>query len=139
MKHKDAYAIMEAIGPVLKARKEIVAAYLFGSAATGMMGHESDIDIGIVLKSGYKARALYPASVARLLDKKLNLKTEIDVRILNDASPRFLFQVLKSGKLIMSKNEKKRVEFETYAISRYLDFKQFYEEYDRKRHERLSA
>ncbi len=136
---RDVERIVQALDPVLGGRREIVAAYLFGSAALGRMHKESDIDIGILLDGKYKPDALYTSKVARIVNKSLALKTEVDVRILNNASSRFLFQVIKSGKLLMSKDEKKRVLFETDAISRYLDFKPFYRMYDEKRHERLCA
>ncbi|MEA3342738.1 MAG: nucleotidyltransferase domain-containing protein [archaeon] len=138
-KKMDVERIVQALGHVLRGRREIVAAYLFGSAAQGRMHKESDIDIGILLDGKYKADALYTSKVARIVNESLALKTEADVRILNNASSRFLFQVIKNGKLLMSKDERERVLFETDAISRYLDFKPFYRMYDEKRHERLCA
>lgn len=132
-------ALIKSLNTSLSARPEITAAYLFGSTATGRTHTQSDIDIGILLKAGYKQAPLYPSKLARTISKIIASKKEPDVRILNNASPRFLFQVIKNGKLIISKNEKKRVQFETNAISQYLDIKPFYEEYDKKRQERLCA
>ncbi len=138
-KANETGAIIKSISACLSAHPEIIAAYLFGSTATGRTHRQSDIDIGILLKTRYKQSPLYSSRLARSISKILPSKNEPDVRVLNNASPRFLFQVIKNGKLIISKNEKKRVQFETGVISQYLDIKPFYEEYDRIRSERLCA
>jgi len=58
-------------------------------------------------------------------------KIEIDLRILNDSTPRFLNQVIKYGKLIFSKNESIQYEFELKVFRQYLDIKPMLDMFDR--------
>ncbi len=127
------------IGRVLEKHREIVAAYLYGSVVSGVYGRDSDLDIGILLDDAFQGEPLYPARLAREIKVGCGIDRLVDVRILNHCSPRFLHQVLGEGKLLLSHDEKKRVEFETAALCRYIDFKPFYREYDEERRRRLLA
>lgn len=129
--------LKEQIREVLKKHKEILVAYLYGSTVKGYEDKESDIDVGLLLKEDFEADALYPAHIAGKIKEKCGLDHEVDVRILNKRSHRFLHQVIKEGEIIISTNERERVRFETSAIDRYIDFKPFYKQYDEKRRERL--
>ena len=66
---------------------------------------------------GYKAEVLS--------DLIKSLKTNnVDLVILNEADILLRHRVLYFGKLIYSKNEKKRIEFQVDTINKYNDFKQ---------------
>lgn len=39
--------------------------------------------------------------------------------------------------MIFSKNEKEGIRFETFMTKKYIDFKSYYEEYDKLREKRL--
>lgn len=110
-----------------KKHPEIELAYIFGSIAQERANVLSDIDIAIILdkeqinerlyRYGYKAEIL--TDLIKLL------KTDnVDLVILNEANSLLRHRVLYSGKLIYSKNEKKRIQFQVDAINRYNDFKQ---------------
>ena len=131
--------LKEKIKEVLKGHKEVLVAYLYGSIVKGYEGKGSDIDVGLLLKEDFKAEALYPTRVAGEIKEKCGLDREVDVRILNKRSYRFLHQVITKGEVILSTDERERVRFETSVIDRYIDFKPFYEQYDEKRRERLLA
>jgi len=106
---------------------EIEVAYIFGSVAQGKSSPLSDIDIAILVDNqkvdenayryGYKAEIL--SDLIKLL--KTNA---IDLVILNEANTLLKHRVLYSGKILHSKNEKKRIEFQTTTISKYNDYKQ---------------
>jgi len=125
------------IKKVLEGHKEVLVAYLYGSMAKGYAGKRSDIDVGLLLRKNFKAEALYPARIAREIEEKCRLSREVDVRILNGRSHRFLYQVIKGGRVILFTDEKEKVKFETSVTDRYIDFKPFYKQYDEKRRERL--
>ena len=127
----------EEIGKALEGRREVIVAYLYGSVAKGYAGRGSDIDVGLLLRKDFKAGALYPARIAREIKEKCHLSQDVDVRILNDGSQRFLHQVITEGRIILLRDEGERVKFETSVIDRYIDFKPFYKQYDEKRRERL--
>lgn len=131
--------LKEGIKEVLKGHEEILVAYLYGSTVKGYEGKRSDIDVGLLLKGDFEAEALYPVRIAGEIKKKCGLDQEVDVRILNKRPYRFLHQVIKEGEVILSKDERERVRFETSVIDGYIDFKPFYEQYDEKRRERLLA
>ena len=131
--------LKEGIKEVLKGHEEILVAYLYGSTVKGYEGKESDIDVGLLLKGEFEAEALYPVRIAREIKEKCGLDQEVDVRILNKRPYRFLHQVIREGEVILSKDERERVRFETSVIDGYIDFRPFYEQYDEKRRERLLA
>jgi len=115
----------------------VLVAYLYGSMAKGYAGKRSDIDVGLLLRKNFKAEALYPARIAGEIEEKCRLSRKVDVRILNGRSHRFLYQVIKGGRVILFTDEKEKVKFETSVTDRYIDFKPFYKQYDEKRRERL--
>jgi len=133
----DGMQSMEGVREVLKEHKEILVAYLYGSTVKGYEEKRSDIDVGLLLKEDFTAEALYPARIAREIRERCDLDQEVDVRILNEGSHRFLREVIKHGEIILSTDERERVRFETSVVDRYLDFKPFYKQYDEKRRERL--
>jgi hypothetical protein len=106
---------------------EIEIAYIFGSIARGTESALSDIDIAILIddqqinedkfRYGYKAEIL--ADLMKILKKN-----NVDLVILNEANTLLRHRVLYHGKLIYSKNEKKRIEFQTNTIDKYIDFKE---------------
>jgi len=129
--------LKEGIREALKGHKEILLAYLYGSTVKGCEGKRSDVDVGLLLKGDFRAEALYQAQIAGEIKERCDLDQEVDVRILNEGSHRFLHEVIKAGELILSTDERERVRFETSVIDRYIDFKPFYEQYDEKRRGRL--
>lgn len=122
-------------------RKEVVLAYLYGSAATGKLREDSDIDIGIFLETlePVEKNPLYEARLSRELEELLEGDRRIEVRILNDQDLVFLHQVISKGSCFYSRTEKERVRFETGTMEKYFDFKPKIEEYNKARRRRLKA
>jgi len=123
----DWMKLKDRIKEALKGHGEILVAYLYGSTVKGYGGKGSDIDLGLLLKEGFKAEALYPVRIAGEIKEKCDLHQEVDVRILNRRPYRFLHQVIRGGEVILSAGERERVRFETSVIDGYFDFKPFYE------------
>jgi len=67
----------------------------------------------------------------------LSEKKTVDVSVLNGSTLIFRSQVLRYGKLLHSKDEKKRIEFETSSLSQYYDFKPHIEMYNAARRARF--
>ncbi|MDP2767841.1 MAG: nucleotidyltransferase domain-containing protein [Candidatus Methanoperedens sp.] len=130
---------MENTTKILEKDSEVLFAYLFGSYAKGIQDEKSDIDIAIYLKDEniLEKDPLYPSRLAIKLEKALVEKKKVDVRVLNGSTLRFKSQVLRYGKLLHSKDEKKRIEFETSSLAQYYDFKPHLEMYDAARRARL--
>lgn len=130
---------VEYIIKVLEKESDILFVYLFGSYAKGTQDEKSDIDIAVYLKdeSILERDPLYPSRLAIKIENTLDKRKIVDVRILNGSTLRFRSQVLRYGKLLHSKDEKKRIEFETSSLDQYYDFKPHLEMYDAARRARL--
>ena len=130
---------METISKVLEKEPDILFAYLFGSYAKGIQDEKSDIDIAIYLKDEklIEKDSLYPSRIAIKIERELAGKRMIDVRILNGSTLRFRNQVLRYGKLLFSRDEEKRIAFETSSLDQYFDFKPHFDRYDAARKARF--
>ncbi|HDJ38362.1 MAG TPA: nucleotidyltransferase domain-containing protein [Methanosarcinales archaeon] len=136
LNHHDS-DLVEALKSVISEHEEVIAAYLYGSAAQGIMREDSDIDVGVLLADDAAPDYRYEVRMAGEIQSRCHLAREVDLRVLNRRPIRFLNQVLRYGKLVFVRDEKKRVEFETGVLKEYLDFKPFLREYDRERRRRL--
>lgn len=98
------------------------AVYLFGSEASGMSNDKSDVDIGILFEKHHLP------SRDDLLDIEDNLtslfRREVDLVVLNNASPIIRMQVLKKGKKIVEHNRKDVNFFFVRTLNEYDDLKQ---------------
>jgi len=123
--------MIEKIRKVLSREKKVEFAYLFGSFVKSRK-YAHDIDIAVYVKGRI------PADFERKLALKLEeaVGKAVDVVVLNDKPILLTGEVLRSSKLIFSKNEKLRVRFETEKISEYLAFNELMKEYDKMRSER---
>jgi len=103
---------------------EIYLGYLFGSFIQNNEFH--DIDVGIVVKNkNHISNALkYSLHLGTKLEKAVNYKWTIDVKILNFTPPHFQFGVIKDGLLFFCRNEKFRITYEKTITNLYLDFRE---------------
>jgi len=115
-------ADITALTEYLAAQPDVVAAYLFGSRATGRARAASDVDVAVLLNE--------EDSFARF-ERRLQLMVEVsdvcgreaDVIVLNDAPPLLQHQVLKHGRLLYERDRRARVEFEVCSRKIYFDYK----------------
>ena len=119
--------LKETIQPVLNACPDIVAAYLFGSAATGRQRPGSDVDIAILLAEG---RAVSDRKT--LLDRLLPplcrvLRGDVHILFLNDASLVAQAQVFRKGELIYVRDRRELACFRMKSISMIADFAPYLE------------
>ncbi len=119
------------INNIFKNHDEILLCYLYGSYVSGNRTEFSDIDIGIFLDKTFKKHYLYQIELSLEIEKEFNNKIEIDLCILNEATPRFLYNVIKSGRNIYSKEKKIQLEFEIRTLYYYLDIKPMLDMYDK--------
>ncbi|MBU0573806.1 MAG: nucleotidyltransferase domain-containing protein [Candidatus Margulisiibacteriota bacterium] len=124
---KDHNEIISKGGPFLEKEADVITAYLYGSRAEGAARENSDIDIAILLDEKQTPQTPYGRDVnlARQLEK-IFFPLKVDIRILNHASPFFRFQVIKKGKVIHSKDENQRADFEGTTRNKYFDLKPLY-------------
>ena len=119
------------INNIFKNHDEILLCYLYGSYVSGNRTEFSDIDIGIFLDKSFKKPYLYQVELSLEIEKEFNNKIEIDICILNEATPRFLYNVIKNGRNIYKKEEKIQHKFEIRILYYYLDIKPMLDMYDK--------
>ena len=115
----EIYPLLADLKKTLSIDKDIVFGYIFGSYGIEKPNALSDVDIAIFL-----------ASIGDTFEKKMELiekitsvlKTdEIDLVILNEAPLSLQFHVLKTGRLLFSKNDESRLNFITQVYDFYCD------------------
>lgn len=121
----------QAINKLFKSYEEIQLAYLYGSYAINNQTEFSDIDIGVVLKRDFKKPHLYFAELSSKIEEYFNFKINVDLSILNNATPRFLYNVIKNGVPLYIKDEIFRYNFEIKTMYDYLDIKPMLDKYDK--------
>ena len=112
----------QAVSRVVSRRREIQAAYIFGSVAHGRTHPDSDIDIAVLLGRPIPdARAVnYRLGLARDLGVALG-RNDVQLVILNQAPPLLAHRVLSQGTLVFERSRSARVRFQVQTASRYAD------------------
>ncbi len=113
---------------VLNRFQEIEFAYLFGSFIDIERDVFRDIDVAVYVSrvspfSAYEKMKL-SLKIGRELEKVIRPRCEFDVKILNYAPILFQYEVIKTGKVVFSRDEVDRIRYEAKVISSYLDYKE---------------
>ena len=109
-------------------RDDVLLAFLFGSAAAGRETDESDIDIAVLAGEGFDAGSFLELKSA-LSDM---LSGDIDLVILNDASPILKMQVIQKGILLKAADETAYPCFFAKGLKEYEDLKYFRAEAEKR-------
>jgi uncharacterized protein len=104
----------------LRADKDILFAYLFGSLARKKAGPLSDVDIAVYCGEG----SSFPEKKLEILGNLANvLKTdEIDLVMLNRAPLALRMKILENKKVIVDKAPLIRHRYESLTMRQYFDF-----------------
>ncbi|WP_054847621.1 hypothetical protein [Methanoculleus chikugoensis] len=128
----DRERIVDQLRRCLDGREDILLGYLYGSFLRH--GEFHDIDIALFVSGGerdpyelYK----YTMGIASDLERCITPRYEIDLRLLNDAPVEFQYEVVKTGRLLVSRDEETRIAFEADVIAQFLDLKYLYDTIDR--------
>lgn len=105
---------------VESASDEVLAVYLYGSRARGTASPESDVDLGVLLRSA-PPPSLH--SVARDLEGALEraVKIPVEVVVLNAAPADLVHRVLRDGVLLLDRDRSARIRFEVQSRNEYFD------------------
>jgi predicted nucleotidyltransferase len=109
---------------------EVRLVYLHGSVLKGLATKHSDVDLAVVV--GGDENDLIGLQLTYNDFFELRLKNrEVDLKVINAAPLAFKFSVVQRGSVIFSRSEKFRTDFEVDVIKKYLDFKYYYDSYNR--------
>jgi len=111
-----------ALTEYLAAQPDVIAAYLFGSRATGRARTESDVDVAVLLneEDGF---ARFERRLQMMVEVSDVCGREADVIVLNDAPLILQNQVLRHGRLLCERDQRARIEFEVRSRKIYFDYK----------------
>ncbi len=123
--------LKQAVNEIFPQYDEIQLTYLYGSYAKGVQTEFSDIDIGVLLKEDFKEPPLYFAELSLELEKYFKHEVNVDLRILNKRTPRFLFGLISNSKILFVRNKTLMHKFELKAMYSYQDIKPMLDNYDR--------
>lgn len=107
----------------LFAEHDVILAYIFGSQAEGTAGPLSDVDFAVLLAPSVPDEQQTNVQI-ELITELMGLfhRNDVDVVILNRATPLLAYQVVKPGWVIYEDDGgRSRVAFETSAFHRYMD------------------
>jgi predicted nucleotidyltransferase len=125
------------IAPSIFEDTPVLFAYLYGSYATGVSHPFSDLDIGIYVEGlDVKACLDLELSLALRIDQDLEHTLQTEVRILSHLPLAVIGSILSEAELIYSRNEDKRIEFETRVRTAYFDFLPVIRQYRKSYRER---
>jgi predicted nucleotidyltransferase len=100
----------------------VLAASLIGSQARGSAGPLADVDIAVWHEPGLDSAARLQLRLALTSAAAKALGTdEIDVVLLNEATPLMRHRAIRDGRRLLERDRKTRVSLETRAIVEYLD------------------
>jgi predicted nucleotidyltransferase len=100
---------------ILAALPDVVAIYVFGSAATGDFAEDSDLDLAVLGPRPYDGRRLY--DVARSLEAALDV--DVDLVDLITAPTLLKFEVIARGRSIHCANRDVALEFEGRSLAEH--------------------
>ncbi|MEW6095639.1 MAG: HepT-like ribonuclease domain-containing protein [bacterium] len=120
-------------------KNEILAVYLFGSILeTTDFTQIEDIDIAFLLEGDESVNTFEKTiELNAELSQLLNFD-KFDIVILNDAPLPFRYDIITQGKLLYSKNDELRRDFESLSTKKYFKFKPYLEHYDKYMESRLT-
>lgn len=108
------------IASFFSGRSDILLVFVFGSTASGKTTRQSDVDLALLFSD------VPDVFVINELRDELagRLKKEVDIAVLNGASPILKMQVLKNGALVFKRSASSYSSFFTETLNQYDDLKQ---------------
>lgn len=100
----------------------VLCAYLFGSVAREKEHSYSDMDIAVLYDDSILPSEYADRQITLSVDLSQLLNRNVDMVILNRASPYLKFQIIREGIRIYESPKRKDRSFEAHSIIEYFDF-----------------
>lgn len=118
----DLASIGRAVARCVSKRREIQAAYVFGSVATGRTRPDSDVDVAVLTPRRTRRADTLKYRLALMADLGSVLgRPDVEVVLLNEAPPLLAHRILSQGTLVFERSRSARVRFQVDTANRYLD------------------
>ncbi|WAM33057.1 type VII toxin-antitoxin system MntA family adenylyltransferase antitoxin [Caldicellulosiruptor morganii] len=116
--------ILEVLKECFEKENTIVFAYLFGSYAKGKANENSDVDIAVYVDEelANDSKRLLEFQIKHMIGISDILRKEVDLVILNQASPLLRHEVISEGILIIEKDHDRLVNFKKMSFYYYQDW-----------------
>jgi len=122
---KNKKEIENKISNYFSKRKEILAAYIFGSFNTDRFNQNSDLDLALIYSQELDKFKRFDLKLELMAGLEKLIKLEVDVVDFENVDLKLKHQIL-DGKLIFCSDQSRRVELEKRAILNYIDMRKFY-------------
>lgn len=99
---------------------DVLAAYVFGSAARGEDSAKSDLDVAVLLDRIFPP-TLAGGAMALEGDLEREVGRPVDLVVLNNASADLVHRVLRDGVLVIDRDPARRIRFEVAKRNEYFD------------------
>jgi len=116
-------SVIDALAVALTARPEVLDAYVFGSRAREAATATSDLDVAVYIDASRAPESPYgyAADLSAALGSATH-RTDVDVVVLNHASPLLYHRVISGGIRLVSRDLRATTTREGRALSRYCDY-----------------
>jgi len=122
--------IRDGVVKCVSGKPEVLAAYVFGSVATGRTRRNSDVDIAVLLGDNIRPSGMFRYRLRLISELGSALhRPDVDVVILNEAPPLLAHRVLSKGKLVFERSASARIRFQVMTANRYADLVPAFETY----------
>lgn len=124
MKNSIAEDIPGPLGEYFKDKDDILLVFVFGSAVSSRLTQQSDLDIAVLFRDKPDV-----SDVLRMRNEAADATgRDIDLVVLNDASPVIRMQVLRDGKMVKGKDTIIYSNFFVKTMKEYDDLKRIRKE-----------
>jgi uncharacterized protein len=107
----------------LMAQPEVLEAYLFGSYARNEEAVHSDVDVALFVSNDSLSKPGFGIAAEISAELQAGLRrSDVDVVLLNEASPLLYHRVLRDGVRILARDLAATTGREGMALSRYCDY-----------------
>lgn len=125
------------LAKVFESEDSVSLAYVFGSMARGEAGTLSDVDLAVYLDESVPEDRYFDVKMD-LLERSMDvLGDEVDLVVMNSASPLMNYNIVSKGELLYEK-PRVRVAIEARTVDTFLDRKPYEERHARHRLEKIA-
>lgn len=114
----DLSDLTESLRRVLAQREDVLASYLFGSAANDALSAGSDVDIAVLMSA--RLTVADELQLRGILQSVVSPR-RLDLVVLSDAPPTLAHRILKGGIVLTGEDAPQRIRHRVETLRNYMD------------------